>query len=626
MIEELQVEDKRSDFASPKSGWRSGIIFLLGLCLIAAAAGALLPRAIEPEVNTDYLTSKVMRGNLAVTVTEQGTLESSNNTEIKCKVRGQNTVIEVVEGGAQVEKGEVLLRLDTLQLDESIAERTKYAYWSLSAAYRSQADVARSEIAIEEYEKGRFKAQLMTLEKQLAVAKSTLTSAQNQLEHTQRMFVRGFRSELQVEAQKFQVKQATLEVDLKNTEIDVLNKYTKEEEVETLRGNLKATIARHQADHERAYADVHRRDRALEERKHCVIRAPRDGLVIYPSAAAWKNAPDIEEGATVHKEQILLLMPDLTQMQVKVGVHESVVDRVHKGLKAIVTFAGRKVEAEVSSVATVTSPAGWWTGNVVKYDTIIKLPYEKGLKPGMSAEVQIVMATHSDVLMVPVAAVIETMEGAFCWVKTESGPERRSVETGDSNDVFIVIENGVEEDEDVILNPLAFVQEAQLEVLRPSDKTRMNEIRKKKKEEQAEATQSQSSGDEPHETGVTPETKETSGQQSKEEQADSRQRLPALDELRRILLPEHQRDEQVGDSENRPSKPPSSDEDSSESTPLKAGRPAGEQTDTELKSSETDDKIEPEADTEVFEEPATLAGENADDDGSSDESTESPAL
>ena len=48
-------------------------------------------------------------------------------------------------------------------------------------------------------------------------------------------------------------------------EIDVLQKYTMKEELETLQGNLKSTTARHQADHERAFADVHRRGRALEE-------------------------------------------------------------------------------------------------------------------------------------------------------------------------------------------------------------------------------------------------------------------------------------------------------------------------------------------------------------------------
>ncbi|MCP4303224.1 MAG: hypothetical protein GY783_21795, partial [Gammaproteobacteria bacterium] len=131
--------------------------------------------------------------------------------------------------------------------------------------------------------------------------------------------------------------------------------------------------------------------RALEELEYCVVKAERSGMVLHPSAARWKNAPEIEEGATVHKDQILLLMPDLSQMQVKIGIHESIVDRIVPGLPARVTLPERTLDGEVASVASVTSPAGWWTGNVVKYDTVIKLPSGEDLKPGMSAEVEVIM-------------------------------------------------------------------------------------------------------------------------------------------------------------------------------------------------------------------------------------------
>ncbi|MEO1973113.1 MAG: hypothetical protein ABGX07_16250, partial [Pirellulaceae bacterium] len=150
-------------------------------------------------------------------------------------------------------------------------------------------------------------------------------------------------------------------------------------------------------------------------------------MVIYPSAAAWKNSPDITEGATVRKDQVLLLMPDLSKMQVKVGIHESIVERIKPGLRTRVTLPDITLDAEVSSVATVTRPAGWWTGNVVKYDTIIDLPAVEGLKPGMSAEVEVIIAEHKNVLTMPIAAVVETVDGNFCWVKTASGPERRSL-------------------------------------------------------------------------------------------------------------------------------------------------------------------------------------------------------
>ena len=187
--------------------------------------------------------------------------------------------------------------------------------------------------------------------------------------------------------------------------------------------------------------------------------------MIYPSAASWKSTPDITEGATVRKDQVVLLMPDLSQMQVKLGIHESVVDRVRPGLKAIVTLNDRILEATVSEVASVTRPAGWWTGNVVKYDTLIKLPSDEGLKPGMSAEVEVILAVERDVLLIPVAAVVETEEGSFCWVQAEKQPKKRLIELGDSNDVFIEVMAGLKEREEVILNPASLLKEAEDEAL-----------------------------------------------------------------------------------------------------------------------------------------------------------------
>ena len=212
--------------------------------------------------------------------------------------------------------------------------------------------------------------------------------------------------------------------------------------------------------------DQARLDRALEELEACVVKADRSGLVIYPSAAAWKDAPDIAEGVNVRKDQVLLLMPDLSKMQVKVGIHESIIDRITPGLAAIVTLPDRMLEAEVSSVSPVTRPAGWWTGNVVKYDTIIELPEAEGLKPGMSAEVEVIMARHQDVLTVPVSAVVETKQGDFCWVHTDDGFVKRSLKLGDTNDVFIIVEVGLKEGDQVVLNPRAFIEEAQSEELK----------------------------------------------------------------------------------------------------------------------------------------------------------------
>jgi len=471
---ETLLAQQRSDpqTASPGRWWGRGLLAIGGVAVLASAA-VLMPRIGSTREIGPELTHTVTRGDLIVTVTEQGTLESADNTEIKCRVRGQSTVIWVIEGGTEVKPGDELARLDTLAIEDAISERTKYAHLTRSGAERAGADVARAELAVPEYLEGRYRAQLMTLEKDLAIAESNLRTAQNMLAHAEMMGERGYVSGLEVEERGFAVTQAELNVDVKKTEIEVLERFTKAMELETLKGNLNAARARFAAEEERAQMDAERRDLALEELEHCVIKADRSGLVIYPSAAAWKNAPEIEEGATVHQDQTLLLMPDLSRMQVKVGIHESIVDRIKPGLAARITLPDKTLDGKVSSVSPVTRPAGWWTGNVVKYDTIIRLPSVPGLKPGMSAEVEVVLARHENVLTIPVAAIVETAQGDFCWVKTAKGvKQRRTLQLGDTNDNFIVVKAGLKEGDEVVLDPLASIEEAQTLVLKPRDEAR----------------------------------------------------------------------------------------------------------------------------------------------------------
>ncbi len=483
MSTELPAETQRFSQTRPRTvrqeastaRWRKRGLLAFGAIALVALANALIPQAnSSPEIDPK-LTHTITRGNLIVTVTEQGRLESAENTEIKCKVRGQSTVIWVIEGGTEVTPGDELVRLDTLAIEDAISERTKYAHWSRSSAERAKSTVLTAELAISEYLEGRYRSELMSMEKDLAIAQSNWRTARNMLDHATMLAERGYVSALEIEERTFAVTRTELNVAVKETEIDTLKRFTKAMELETLKGNLNAAKANLAAAEERATMDAARRDLALEELEHCVVEAERSGLVIYPSAAKWESGPEIEEGATVHKEQVLLLMPDLSKMQVKVGIHESVIDRIQPGLAAKVSLPNKTLDGKVSSVATVTAPAGWWTGNMVKYDTIIELPAVDGLHPGMSAEVEVIVGQHENVLTIPVAPVVRTAEGEFCWVKTADGIQKRSLRLGATNDVFSVVEAGLKEGDEVVLNPRPFVEAAKLVVLKPIEKTKQEQ-------------------------------------------------------------------------------------------------------------------------------------------------------
>ena len=62
------------------------------------------------------------------------------------------------------------------------------------------------------------------------------------------MFRKGYVSQLEVEGNEFTVTQAQLELEVKQTEIDALKRFTKAKEMETLQGKLKAAEAKMASD------------------------------------------------------------------------------------------------------------------------------------------------------------------------------------------------------------------------------------------------------------------------------------------------------------------------------------------------------------------------------------------
>jgi hypothetical protein len=122
----------------------------------------------------------------------------------------------------------------------------------------------------------------------------------------------------------------------------------------------------------------------------------------------------------------------------------------------------------VSQVATVDSKQDFLTADVKVYQTTITInavtkkdPRNKGklkgLKPGMSAEVTILLdRVEHPVLTVPLQAVLDpedTDKPYTVYVKTPDGVERRPVVLGLNNDKVVEVKDGLEEGDEVVMNP-----------------------------------------------------------------------------------------------------------------------------------------------------------------------------
>ena len=355
-----------------RSGWKRGALAVVVLVVLATSALALI-RSLAPESSTRVLTHAITRGDLVVSVTEQGTLESSENREIKCKVKGGSTVLWVVETGTTVKPGDELVRLDQSTIEDNISSQQILYENALANKTTTEADVEVAKIAITEYLEGTYQQDRKTFQNEIYVAEQDLKTAQLSYNSIKRSVSRGLVSSLQLQGEQYRVNAAQNALELSQKKLEVLDNYTKEKEMKTLRATLKAAEARLASDTEALKLEEARLERAKNQLENCVIVAEAEGMVIYPSAAEWKEQPDIEEGASVREDQVLLIMPDLKQMQVKVGIHESKVDRVSIGMDARIELQDSYIDGEVDSIASITKPTGWWNGNVVKYDTVIKV-------------------------------------------------------------------------------------------------------------------------------------------------------------------------------------------------------------------------------------------------------------
>lgn len=454
--------------STPFRRWSRRLAIAIVLLAGTAAAASLAPRFLSGDPGPKHLTHAVSRGSLSVTVTENGAVESSNNKEIKCLVKGGSTVLWVIETGTMVEPGDELVRLDQSLIEDKILQQKIVTENALANKITAESDVAVAETSITEYLEGTYVEERSNVEKEIFEAEQALRKAELSLQSALRLTAKGVVKDLQLEGEQFAVDSARKDLELKKNRLLSLEKYNKVKTLQELTSKLRAAQAKLASYAASLTLEEARLEREKNQLANCVIRADTAGMVIFPSMAAWKDTPDITEGAIVREQQTLLMIPDVSQMQVKVGIHESKVDRLRLGMKAKVQLQELVLEGEVSEIAEVTRPAGWWTGNLVKYDTIIKLNPHSGLKPGMSAIVDIVLAEYNDVLTLPVAAIVEGTSGTFCWVQHRDGAKKRVLRTGDTNDQFSVVLDGLSQGEEVILNPLAFVDEAQELALEPT--------------------------------------------------------------------------------------------------------------------------------------------------------------
>lgn len=197
---------------------------------------------------------------------------------------------------------------------------------------------------------------------------------------------------------------------------------------------------------------------AVANAKKRTVRAPKGGSVVAMNAQVGASTDSAANAGG------LIQIADLSQMTVKVQVNEVDISKVSVGQMAKVTFSalpGVELDAQVTRIATVASSgedSSGHGGGVVTYDVSLLIPQPAAeLKPGMTANVQIMLQSVPDTLMVPLSCVaMDEAGGSYVMVVTDyetGAAERRSVSVRASNQTTAAIEGNVDEGDKVLLDP-----------------------------------------------------------------------------------------------------------------------------------------------------------------------------
>lgn len=451
------------------------VLLLATLIVGTAVLGVAVygPLQQDQDAIDGAILHHVERGDFELKITERGEVESAGEVEVRSEVKTKNqpglAILRIVREGSEVAEGDFLVELDSSALRE---ERTlqQIAVNTVEALVVEAKNLYETAlISRREYLEGVFVQEKETLESELFVAEENLSRAIEYLKYSEKLAAKGYVSELQLQADKFAVEKARKEADAAKTKLRVLEEFTKSKMLKQLESDIAITKAKWESEKNSLALEQEKLREIDDQIAKCVIVSPKAGVVKYAHQRDRRGDNDfvVEEGAVIRERQVILTLPDATQMRVEMNINESLVQYVKPGMSAEIEPIGSDgvvLSGTVERVNQYAEPSGWRKANVKEYKAFVKInDRASDLRSGMTASVTIRSMHRSNVVKVPVQSVYMHGGEPYCFVKVGVGRlEPRRVACGPTNDSFFVIEKGVDPEDIVAVNPRALISQVSL--------------------------------------------------------------------------------------------------------------------------------------------------------------------
>ncbi len=213
---------------------------------------------------------------------------------------------------------------------------------------------------------------------------------------------------------------------------------------------------------------------AQKELSDTKVKAEINGIV---------SSLNISQGGTASTQSTALTLVNMNNLKVSFQVSEDVINLIGQGSTVYVTVSAVSQEPITASVTGVSTAADNTTGLYLVEAT---LPNPDGtLKPGMFANVELVVEKNENVISVPLNTVLEKNGEQYVFTIDENNIAHKVlVETGLKNDDYIEITNGLSIGDTVVTKGQDFLSEgSQVNITGDDTETVTNEQEKQSESE-----------------------------------------------------------------------------------------------------------------------------------------------
>jgi multidrug efflux pump subunit AcrA (membrane-fusion protein) len=410
---------------------------VIAVILAVAAAGGLWYRsyrAKQKAAEKPPAAAVVERGSIRQTVASTGKIVSNLDVEIKCKASGQILKLPF-DVSDQVRKGDLLIELDPKDEQQHVrqAEATVRASKARLVNARESLAVAEETLASDRQK----------VEAGLASAEARARDARAKAERTRELKAKKLASLEEAETADTAAAAAAADLETARAQVDALK--TQARAMEQARQQIRIAEAQVESDQ----VDL---DLARQRLVDTSVYAPIDGVV---TANSVQIGQIISSGiSNVGGGTTAMIVSDLSKIFALASVDESDIGQVTVGHFARVTvdaYPGKRFDGTVVRIA----PRGVNVSNVVTFEVKVEVtsPEKRLLRPEMTANVEVLIAEKSDVLLVPADAILRKGGKPTVTIQEPDGTtEEREVRTGITDGKNTEITSGLAGGEKVIRN------------------------------------------------------------------------------------------------------------------------------------------------------------------------------